>query len=210
VTVDLGQGLAAAWPETRKGQAIAASAAAGGSAAAGSAAWYTRAWRYLRWAPGLAPLYTRIKRDELLDHPARQTIYEAIEDDPGIHLSELARELDASWGTLLHHLRKLEKADLVTSEKTNGKRCFFLPGEVSDSEQAILPALENDKARSIAEFYADNPGASQAEAAKALGYSAALVSWHLQKLEDAGVVTREREGRCQKVGVTQEAKAVVA
>ena len=206
---DVGSGIAAGWPESRQGQAIAASTA-GGTAAAGGAAWYTRAWRYLKYAPGLAPLYTRISRDELLDHPAREAIYEMIEEDPGVHLSELSRELDVSWGTLLHHLRKLEKAELVTSEKTNGKRCFFLPGQVTDSQQEILPALENDKARAIAEFYAANPGASQSEAADELGYSAALVSWHLQKLEEAGVVTREREGRCQRVGVTQEAKAVVA
>ncbi len=209
ISTDLANGLVATWPETQKGQAIAASAA-GGTAAAGGAAWYTRAWRYLRYAPGLAPLYTRISRDELLDHPARQAIYAKIEQDPGVHLSELSRELDTSWGTLLHHLRKLEKANLVTSEKANGKRCFFLPGEVTDVEQEILPALENEKARSIAEFYAANPGASQSEAAETLELSASLVSWHLQRLEEAGVVHREREGRRQRVGVTQEARAVVA
>jgi DNA-binding transcriptional ArsR family regulator len=209
LAADVGSGLAASWPESSRGQAIAASTA-GAGAAAGGAAWYTRAWRYLKYAPGLAPLYTRISRDELLDHPARQQIYERIEADPGVHLSELSRELDVSWGTLLHHLRKLEKAELVTSDKANGKRCFFLPGQVSESRQEILPALENEKARRIAEFYVENPSASQTEAADELGYSAALVSYHLQKLEDAGVVTREREGRRQRVGVTQEARAVVA
>lgn len=198
-----------AWPSDPTHQAIVASSA-GGTAAAAGAAWYTRAWRYLKYAPGLAPLYTRISRDELLDHPKRAKIYETIEASPGIHLSEMARELDLSWGTLLHHLRKLEDADLVTSEETSGKRCFFLPGQVSSAERDILPALENEKARRIAEFYAEHPGASQTEAAEALNLSAALVSWHLNKLEEAGVVTRERVGRRQRVGVTQEAQAVVA
>lgn len=197
-----------AWPSDPKHQAIVAGSA--GTAAAAGGAWYTGAWRYLKTAPLLAPLYSRISRDELLEHPKRAAIYEAIEDEPGIHLSELSRELDLSWGTLLHHLRKLEKADLVTSDEAQGKRCFFLPGQVSSEERSILPALENEKARRIAEFYLDNPGASQSEAAEDLGYSPALISWHLSKLEDAGVVERERVGRRQRVGVTQEAQAVVA
>jgi len=209
IAVDVGAWMGQSWPDSRQGQAIAAGSTASVAAASG-AAWYTRVWKHAKYVPALAPMYTRLTRDELLDHEIRQRLYEQIEADPGIHLSELAREADVSWGTLLHHLRKLEEADLVYSEKENGKRCFFLPGQVSDEQRQILPALENDKARTIAEFYIENPSASQSEAADELGYSAALVSYHLQKLEDAGVVTRERQGRQQRVGVTQEARAVVA
>lgn len=202
-------GFGRAWSNDPAQHGVVAASASGSAAAAGTA-WYTRAWKYLKFAPGLAPLYTRISRDELLEHPTRAQIHEAIQETPGIHLSQLSRSLELSWGTLLHHLRKLEDANLVTSEETQGKRCFFLPGQVSSEERSILPALENEKARKIAEFYAANPGASQSEAAEALGYSPALISWHLNKLEEAGVVERERVGRRHQVGITQEALAVVS
>ncbi len=209
ITVDLALWTGDAWPNQPAHQAILAGSASGTAAAAG-AAWYTRAWRYAKYLPGLLPLYSRIQPDELLDHPKRQSIYELVETNPGIHLSQMARELDVPWGTLVHHLRKLEKGDLITSEEKSGKRCFFLPGQVTGAKRDILPALENETARRIAEYYAKNPGASQNEAANALDHSPALISWHLSKLEDAGVVTRERVGRRQRVGVTREAQAVVA
>lgn len=208
-SLDLALWTGNAWPTQPAHQAILAGSASGTAAAAG-AAWYTRAWRYAKYLPGLLPLYSRIQPDELLDHPKRQRIYELVDATPGIHLSQMARELDVPWGTLVHHLRKLEKGDLITSEDKSGKRCFFLPGQVTGAQRDILPALENETARRIAEFYADNPGASQNEAANALDHSPALISWHLSKLEEAGVVTRERVGRRQRVGVTREAQAVVA
>ncbi len=206
----VGGALIAAWPEDPKHQAVAAGAAGSTVAAAGAAAWYTKAWRYARYLPFLAPLYTRLSREDLLDHPMRQEIHGLIQDNPGIHMSELGRELDASWGTLLHHLDKLEKARLVVSEDTSGKRCFFLPGQVSQEHKDILPALENETARAIAEHFADNPGATQKDAAEALDLSAALVSWHVKRLEKAGVLTRTREGRTKKVGVTQAAMTAMA
>ncbi len=207
--LDAARWTGAAWPTTATGQALVAGTASGSAAAAGTA-WYTRAWRYLKYVPGLAPLYSRIQPEELLEHPKRDKLYTLIKENPGIHLSQMSREMDVSWGTLVHHLRKLEKGDLITSEDKRGKRCFFVPGQITGAKKDILPALENEKARRIAEYYADNPGASQSDAADALDYSAALVSWHLKNLEDAGVVTREREGRRQRVGVTQEARSLVA
>lgn len=209
LSLDLALWTGSAWPDQPTHQALLATSASGTAAAAG-AAWYTRAWRYAKYLPGLLPLYSRIQPDDLLDHPKRQRIYELVQSTPGVHLSQMARELDVPWGTLVHHLRKLEKGDLITSEEKSGKRCFFLPGQVTGAQRDILPALENETARRIAEFYAENPGASQNEAADALDHSPALISWHLNKLEDAGVVTRERVGRRQRVGVTQEAQAVVA
>ncbi|MDX1611281.1 MAG: winged helix-turn-helix transcriptional regulator [Candidatus Thermoplasmatota archaeon] len=207
--VDLGLATANAWPQEPKHQAIVASSAAG-AAAAGGAAWYTKAWRYLSAAPFLAPLYARISREDLLDHPMREAIYQAIQEQPGIHVSELGRELDASWGTLLHHVDKLERAQLIVSEEASGKRCFFLPGQVSAEHKEILPALENETARTIATFFGEHPGATQSEACDALGLSAALVSWHIKRLEKAGVLQRTREGRTKRVSLTEIAVPALA
>lgn len=202
--------LVALWPEDPRDQAAAAAGVATATAAAGGAAWYTKPWRVLRYLPFLAPLYARIGREELLDHPARQEIHAAIQDSPGIHVSELSRSLGLPWGTLLHHVDKLERAGLVVSSAESGKRCFFLPGQVLREHRSILPALENGKARALAEYFAANPGASQKDAGQALGLSAALVSWHVKRLEEAGVLVRTRVGRRHEVGLTGEAMALVS
>ncbi len=144
----------------------------------------------------LAPLASRLKRSELLDNDKRRAIYEKISEDPGINLRNLADELDLAWGTLLHHLRKLEDNHLVTSERFGKYRRFFLNGSTySEDEQARLAALATPSTARVAEYILDNPGANQSEIGDAIGVTASTVLFHVRRLKDVDLVEEEREGR---------------
>jgi len=192
----------------------AAQAAAAGSAAtaaAGATAWKTGLLRRLRALPLLAgPLYARIRKERLLEHGVRAALYEAVRTRPGTHASELARGMDVSWGTLLHHLDKLEAAALVTSTHAGGRKCYFLPGATATEDRPILTALQGRTARRLTEYFQAHPGAAQSDAARELGLSPAIVSWHLQRLAAAGVVERARSGRANTVTVGPRAAALLA
>lgn len=61
------------------------------------------------------PLYTRIKKEEVLDHFVRGQIYGVIKSKPGIHYSEIMRQIGIGNGTLSYHLHMLEKQGFIKS-----------------------------------------------------------------------------------------------
>lgn len=144
----------------------------------------------------LTPLASRLQRSELLENDKRRAIYEKISEDPGVNLRSLADELNLAWGTLLHHLRKLEDNHLVTSQRYGKYRRFFLNGSTyNEEEQARLAALSTPSTARVAGYILDNPGANQSEIGDAIGVTASTVLFHVRRLQDVELVEEERDGR---------------
>lgn len=175
-------------------------AVTGATASAGIGSW--AGWSALKkWglagAGGLGLAgFTRIDDSELLEHPLRSQIFQVIQQNPGIHASGLARQVGAGWGTITHHLEKLEKGHLVAIRKVNNQKCFFENGgRVSRQDMAIAGAVKGDTAGDIAAFVTGHPMTSQKQMAEALGLSPALVSFHVKKLVNLGVLDKVRHGK---------------
>lgn len=195
---DLVQGLR---PDRMPTVAFASVTAVGAAGSAGAGGWAgfqaLRKWGLLG-AGGLAGVggFTRINADDLLEHPMRQEIFSVIQQHPGIHASQLAREMDVGWGTITHHLDKLQKGRLVTTRKVNNQKCFFeMGGNISRQDMEIASALKGDTASTIAQFVGANPMTSQKRMAEALGISPALASFHVKKLTNLGVLDKVRHGK---------------
>jgi predicted transcriptional regulator len=129
----------------------------------------------------------------VLEHPARSKIMQAIEAEPGVHFLALSRRLAIGNGTLDHHLRKLEQANLVRRHSSPGYVCFFPAGTGWAAMQAA-PALRSDGGRAVAKALAEQPGATSREIAAKLGLAPSTVAYHLKRLQGAGVVTTGRTG----------------
>lgn len=160
------------------------------AALAGALAYF---WPTLKFL--VAPLYTRIAPDAVLAHGARENIYRLIKDEPGIHAHEVASRLSLGWGTTVYHLKLLEKNSLVVSRHEGRYKRFFVTGDQRLQHQGAVALLRNPTSRSIAGVVAAQPGLIQKQVCEALGLSPSLASWHLQRLEAAGVVRAERVGR---------------
>jgi DNA-binding MarR family transcriptional regulator len=171
------------------------------SVSTGAASW--SGWQALRkWGyvgSGLAvPIagFSRINDDQLLEHPVRAQIFTTIKQHPGIHASQLAREVGVGWGTVSHHLDKLSKATMVTTRKVNNQKCFFEHGgTVSRQDMEAAGAVKGETAGAIAGFVHRHPMTSQKDLADALGISAALTSFHVKKLTNLGVLEKMRHGK---------------
>ena len=76
-------------------------------------------WRALKWTGlfALLPLYSHISDGEILDDENRANIYRLIQAEPGISTKDVATRLGLAWGTVTHHLGKLEKRRFVVSKK---------------------------------------------------------------------------------------------
>jgi len=122
--------------------------------------------------------------DNVLNTEVRKNLYKYIDDYPGSHLREIARELDLKPSNAAWHLRKLEQTNLVRSRTIGGKRVYYLvEGGVEARREAIAEAiLKNKNARDIMLYLQDNPGKHLLEIANALNLNHHTVKWHIKKM----------------------------
>jgi len=122
--------------------------------------------------------------ENVLNTEVRKTLYQYIDDYPGSHLREIARELDLKPSNAAWHLRKLEQTNLVRSRTIGGKKVFYLvEGGVEARREAIAESiLKNKNAREIMEYLNNHPGKHLLEIANALDLNHHTVKWHIQKM----------------------------
>ena len=122
--------------------------------------------------------------ENVLDTEIRKNLYKYIDDYPGSHLREIARELDLKPSNAAWHLRKLEQTNLVRSRTIGGKRVYYLvEGGVEARREAIAEAiLKNKNARDIMLYLQGNPGKHLLEIANALNLNHHTVKWHIKKM----------------------------
>ena len=155
------------------------------------------AWRLLKWTglAALLPLYSHIRDDEILDDPNRASIYRLIQSEPGISTKDVADRLHLAWGTVTHHLTKLEKRRFVVSKKYGKYRRYFANGEGGTEKKDELAVLRLDRTGDVAALIRANPGMTQKAVSTALGVSSSTILWHVKRLEEVHLVTKVREGK---------------
>ncbi len=128
--------------------------------------------------------------DNVLDTEVRKNLYQYIDECPGSHLREIARELDLKPSNAAWHLRKLEQTNLVRSRLIGGKKVYYLvEGGIESRKRAIAESiLRNDNAYHIMKFLYDNPGRHLLEIAHALDLNHHVVKWHIKKMYLAELV----------------------
>jgi DNA-binding transcriptional ArsR family regulator len=140
---------------------------------------------------GSFALVTRyISPKEALKNPQRAMLYGFVRGNPGVHLKKLSEEFAMKTSSILWHIRKLESAELVRSERANGFRVFYpVEGgiEMKRVSRAIT-ALQNPNARALFQALESRGGVTPAQLASRLAIHAGTVRWHLRKLREFGLV----------------------
>jgi predicted transcriptional regulator len=128
--------------------------------------------------------------ENVLNTDVRKDLYNFIDEYPGSHLREIARELDLKPSNAAWHLRKLEQTNLVRSRVIGGKKVFYLvEGGIDARREAIAESiLKNDNARNIMMYLSKNPGKHLLEIANALSLNHHTVKWHIKKMYMAELV----------------------
>lgn len=153
-------------------------------------------WRALAaLVPAAVPLFSRIERDRLLDNPVRARVHEAVAQDPGLSLSDIAARAGIAWGTAVHHLSRLESNGLLVSTSRGGHRRFFVANTPAAAQRSAVAVVLHPTARRIAELVAQRPGIDQSGICQALDLNNPAASKHLGRFEAQGLVLSERSGR---------------
>ena len=131
-----------------------------------------------------------VTADNVLDTEVRKNLYEYIDEYPGSHLREIARELDLKPSNAAWHLRKLEQTNLVRSRVIGGKKVFYLvEGGIIARKEAIAESiLRNKNAKDIMIYLQENPGKHLLEIAHALDLNHHTVKWHIKKMYMAELI----------------------
>jgi len=128
--------------------------------------------------------------DNVLDTDVRRNLYEYIDEYPGSHLREIARELDLKPSNAAWHLRKLEQTNLIRSRNIGGKRVYYLvEGGIESRREAVASSiLRNDNAHNIMQYLIKNPNKHLLEIAHALDLNHHTVKWHIKKMYMAELI----------------------
>jgi DNA-binding transcriptional ArsR family regulator len=147
---------------------------------------------------GFLGLFSRLRTDRLLEHPQRARLADLVAAEPGIHFQELGRRSGLANGTLTHHLQKLVDGGHVVAHKSGRYTCYF-PRAASPGQRAAAGTTKSEGARAILAAIQARPGATMQEIALSCGLQASTVTYHVQRLSDAGLVTANRDGKYQRL-----------
>jgi DNA-binding transcriptional ArsR family regulator len=139
--------------------------------------------------------YSRHDDSDPLDHEVRAAIHDHVTEHPGTYVSALGEAVDVSTSTVRHHLRILEREGLVEDAHVLGRRRLFPAGV---DHPAVTAALADETTADVMLALARHGPCGSGSLAEELDTSPSTVSHHLSRLEEAGVVVREDDGRATR------------
>lgn len=139
----------------------------------------------------ILPLYSKIRREEVLDQFTRGKIQGYITAYPGEHYNSIKAQLGMNNGSLAYHLRVLEREGYVTSVRDGMYRRYYpketaLPrkkGQFSQMQQMIIEQVRSQ------------PGISQDGLAQTMKVSNQVIYYHVRNLMAAGAIRLEKAGK---------------
>lgn len=201
-------------PERPEPAAIAGAAGALGATAVAAYLWGPGLWMGMRRLLGSVPFiigFSRLARDELLNQETRRATMDYIQSHPAASITDIMEGLDIAWGTAVYHLRRLERARLIVSEREGMNRRYWDIDCPAARQRKETQVLRVDAAQKIARLLHDEPGLSQADVRERLGISAGAISQHLRRLQSAGyvAVTPGRRRRYEPTDALEQASPLV-
>ena len=124
----------------------------------------------------------------------RGRIRTLVQDEPGIHVSEIAERLAISWHTAGYHLGILARSRLVHLEK-NGRERRVFPSGLPPRHRQWLAALRTEQAAEVLRILLRDPRLSVPVLSRRMGFSEKIVRRQVERLAEAGLVERRGELR---------------
>ena len=155
----------------------------------------TEVGKYGAFKAIMFPLYTRLKKEEVLDHFVRGQIYGHIMAHPGENYSSIKEELKVTNGTLSHHLRTLEVQGFIKSRRV-GMHTRFYPIDMKIPQDKGIKL--SDLQIAIIELIKEGKALTQSDIAERLNVSQQCVSYNLRLMNREGIIGIERSGRDRK------------
>ena len=127
---------------------------------------------------------------DCLSVASRRSIYECVVQHAGAHLRDVARRSGMPLGTALYHLDRLEEAGLIVARRDGRYKRYFTAQGMGRREKEVVSLLRHDVPRRIVYSLLTAGPATQRALCDAIGVSRSTLSFHVNRLQVAGLVAR--------------------
>lgn len=141
-----------------------------------------------------------------LDYQRR--IFAFIQNNPGLHLRGIERDLGINIGTLRHHLRYLEKMNLITSMLDNNQKLYYVKGRLGPHDKEISSLLQQKRFRDIILSIILKPGITPSELSQNLHLKASTLSKYMKILEQKKVISHVKVVRKKRFTIIDEKRVM--
>jgi len=138
----------------------------------------------------------------------RRRIYGYIQDNPGVHLRKIRKELGLAMGDMQYHLSLLEKSGQIKSRRIGMHRHYYPVTVPDERHEVIFAFLGQETARDILVYLIEHPGSTQGDIADFKNFSSPTISWHMSRLVESGIVTSTKEGRTVRYFIKGDVRGI--
>jgi predicted transcriptional regulator len=141
----------------------------------------------------------------------RRRLYALVQSHPGLHQRELARQLGVRASHAEYHLHQLARVGLIVAKPFGGRIRYFVAvadladvpmGAVGTADEALLAILRQSRPLQIAALLLEENPRVLGDLARRLGVAPGTITYHIDKMEQAGILRRHAEGAVRKVSLT--------
>lgn len=143
------------------------------------------------WTPPVAILlfgYTRQADGATLENEIRERVFHHVRSTPGAHIAAITDGTEVPRSTVRYHLRVLEDEGLIDGATIRGRH-RYAPVE---TDLELAAALHDEPTRAVLEAVGRFEPVSVTGIAEEIERAPSTVTHHLDQLERAGLLTRER------------------
>jgi predicted ArsR family transcriptional regulator len=154
--------------------------------------------------------YRRISKKNVLDHDARNVIYQAITAMPGIDMKTLTGMTGINENTLRYHLDRLIATGKISTFTRPGiVRYFQNQGAYNQYEHMAFHYLRTDTPRGILWLLFQHPGLTRQQIADALMISGPSITRQMENLIEDKIAENRFFGRSNHYYLTTEAALTI-
>ena len=138
------------------------------------------------------PLFSRLKKDQVLDNKNRYSILGIIIDRPGIHYNAIIQEFGIPVGVVTHHLNILERENYIKSVRDGRLKRFYskyfkIPEDPRMTPEAIR--------KTLVDLVGQKPGISQLDIINEMGIERDTISYHLRNMVKDDLLEASKKGK---------------
>jgi DNA-binding transcriptional ArsR family regulator len=141
----------------------------------------------------------RLSLDEVLENENRNKIIDLILNEPGIHFNELLRKTGLAAGNLVWHLDILMTYKVIGKKRIGNFIAYFPYYQKNPVSNVDLKLKKSKLTLEILEMIEKEPGIWNNLITKKFKVDHKTIQYHLNKLNELGLIKLEKEGRKKKI-----------
>ncbi len=134
----------------------------------------------------------------------RKKIFDYISDNPGVHLRKISRDIDIHLSTLRYHLDYLELEGLITCQKEENLKTYFVSGKLNPHEKILTHLLQQKRFRDIIIILIESNDLTSSQIAEKVAINISTASKYINILEQKELISHKKIGREKRYHVTDE------